>query len=210
MTGGRLVTGLSLLLLGGGGALAQRIEIGPIVGGLINGGVDYTTANYTRADIGNGFTYGFTAGYSLSSSVQVEFEWSRATTDLLGTPKAGGANTKVFALNTGHYFGNFVFHLRGHEERLRPFLLVGAGGTRFAPDAPNTTSFTRPSFGFGGGAKYNIAKRVNFRAQLRWLPVNMYTSGTNTWCGPVTGCWSMGHSHYLHSVEIMTGLGFRF
>ncbi|HTS65819.1 MAG TPA: hypothetical protein VMH28_27545 [Candidatus Acidoferrales bacterium] len=202
--------GLVVLLLAAGVIRGQRLEVSPLIGGRVSGSIDYTSAGYSRVDIGNSLAYGFAAGYFLSSSVEAEFQWSRGISDVLATPKSGGPAVKVFGMATGQYFGNFVFHLRGQEERCRPFILVGAGASHFAPDSPATNSLTRPSLGLGGGVKYYFRKNVGLRTQVRWLPINMYTSSSNTWCGSITGCWSMGSAHYLQSLEFMTGVSFRF
>ena len=155
-------------------------------------------------------TYGFAAGYSLSDIVQLEFQWNRSSTDLNGVPPNGGPQTKVFNMRVNHFFGDVLFHIAAKEDRLKPFLLIGGGASIFSPDAANTGSLTRPALGFGGGIKYFATRKVGLRLQMRWLPINMYTSKSSTWCGPITGCWSMGSDHYLHSLELTTGVGFRF
>lgn len=201
---------LPAILLAASGLAAQQLEITPMIGGQLNGGVDYSARNYTRAELGNALTYGFAAGYSLSDIVQVEFQWNRSATDVNGTPAGGGPQTKVFRMTMNQYSGDVLFHLAGREDRLKPYLMVGGGASHFAPDLPGTTGLTRPVLSFGGGIKYFITKKVGLRAQMRVLPVNMYSSQSNTWCGPITGCWSMGSEHYLHSLEFTTGVGFRF
>jgi opacity protein-like surface antigen len=201
---------LPVLILAVSGLAAQQVEITPFIGGQINGGVDYSTRNYTRADLGNALTYGFAAGYSLTDIVQLEFQWNRSDTDVSGTPVGGGPPAKVFRVAANQFSGNVLFHLAGKEEQLKPFLLIGGGAGVFSPDAPGTNSLTRPVLGFGGGVKYFVTKNIGLRVQMRWLPINMYSSQSGTWCGPITGCWSMGSEHYLHSLEFTTGVGFRF
>jgi opacity protein-like surface antigen len=200
----------AVLLLGASVVPAQRLEVTPLIGVQWNGSVDYTARNYTKADIGNALTYGFAAGVYVSTTVSLEFMWNRSTPDLAGTPLSGGAPVKLFQLNTNQYFGNVLFHFGGQEDRTRPYILVGMGATHFSPEGPGSTSLTRPTFGIGGGVKQALARNADLRLQWRWLPTNMYTSQSDTWCGPVTGCWSMGSAHYLHSLELTAGVGFRF
>lgn len=63
--------------------------------------------------------------------------------DTLAQPTSGGANLKVFSLNTNQYRGDFVVHFKDPESRLRPYLLLGAGATYIAPDRSQENSTTR-------------------------------------------------------------------
>ncbi len=206
----RLATCATAMVLTATGLSAQTVELTPTIGGIWNGSLDYTARGYTKADIGNAVTYGFTAGIYASSNIEVEFLWNRSSSDLMGTPLNGGPETRVFRLNMSQYFGNVLFHVGGQEDRMRPYVLVGMGATHFSPAGIDASGLTRPSFGFGGGVKYFFKKGIGLRVQWRWLPINMYTSSSNTWCGPVTGCWAMGTAHYLHALDFTTGAVFRF
>ena len=205
-----LVLNTTVLILGAVGLSAQQVEVTPFIGGQWNGSIDFSTKNFHRVDLKNALVYGAAGGVSLSSVVLVEFMWNRSGTNLMGAPNTGGQDTKLFRVNMNQYFGNILFHFGKMEDRLRPFVMVGIGGTRLSPDVADTNSLTRVSFGFGGGVKYFFTKKVGLRAQWRWLPVNMYTTTSNIWCGPITGCWSTGTAHYLHSLDYTTGLTFRF
>jgi opacity protein-like surface antigen len=210
LTNSKFLKSLSALILTASGLAAQPVQLTPFVGAQLNGAIDYHSHNFNRIDVGSALVYGVAGGVSVSNLVQFEFQWNRSTPDVTGTPANGGPDVHVFRMTTDQYYGNVLFHFGGQESRVRPYILLGGGASHFAPDMPDTSGLTRPAFAVGGGLKYFFTKNVGLRLQMRWLPINMYTTSSNTWCGPVSGCWSMGTEHYLRSIDYSTGLVFRF
>lgn len=83
-----------------------------------------------------------------------------------------------------------------------PFVEAGVGGLVFAPkDAPDISSQARAAFVYGGGADFNVTKRVFVRAEYRGLVYNSPTFDLV----PV-----LGADRVTHRAEPSIGFGYRF
>jgi len=193
-------------------AWAQRgIEVTPFIGGQINGGVDLSTALFKRIDVRNGLNYGVSGSYLIGTYTGVEFMWNHNQADTLAQPVSGGADLKVFSLNSNQYLGDFLIHFKNRESRLRPFLLFGAGATNLAPNRSHVNSITRFAWVFGGGVKYNFSKHFGLRLQAKWSPAYINTMTAGVWCDPFwAGCWEKGDSVFLKEFDGTAGLTLRF
>jgi opacity protein-like surface antigen len=193
-------------------ALAQKgIEVTPFIGGQINTGLDLSTARYSRLDVQNGLNYGVSVGYLIGTHAGVEFMWNRNQAGTFARSVSGGADVKVFNLNTNQYLGGFILHFKNRESRLRPFVLVGAGATNLAPDRSHVNSITRFAWVLGGGVKHNFSKHLGVRLQAKWSPTYINTITEGVWCDPFWfGCWTKGDSVFLKEVDGTAGLTFRF
>jgi len=120
------------------------------------------------------------------------------------------------ALNTQRYgLGSGLLGVRAHSHdmtaayvfryplgRWTPFTLAGVGGLVFDPkDAPVAGTQARAAFVYGGGADFDLTKRVFFRAQYRGLVYNSPNFD-------VTGL--DGLERITHRAEPSIGFGFRF
>src|SRR6478735_5153860 len=85
----------------------KGIEGTPFFGGQTNGGIDLSTALYKRIEVQNGTNYGVTAGYLIGNSGTLEFMWNHNKADTVAQSVGGGADRKVFSLNTNQYLGDF-------------------------------------------------------------------------------------------------------
>jgi len=104
-------------------ARAQRgIEVTPFIGGQVNGGLDLSTARYNRIDVQNGLNYRVSAGYLIGTHASVEFMWNHNRADTPAQATGGGADQKVFSLNTNQYLRDFLMHFRnrGPITAIRP------------------------------------------------------------------------------------------
>ena len=193
-------------------ALAQRgIEVASFIGGQANGGLDLSTALYSRIDVQNGPNYGVSAGYLIGKYTGVEFTWNHNQANTVAQSMGGGSDRRVFSLNTNQYLGDFLLHFRDRESRLRPFVLFGAGATNLAPNRSKVSSITRFAWIFGGGAKYNFSKHLGVRLQAKWSPTYIASTTQGFWCDPFwAGCWEVGNSYFLHEFDATAGLTFRF
>jgi opacity protein-like surface antigen len=193
-------------------AWAQRgIEVTPFIGGQFNSGLDLSTGLYDRIDVQNGLNFGVSAGYSVGKYTAVEFMWNHNHADTLAQPISGGADQKLFGLNTNQYLGDLLVHFKDSESRLQPFVLLGAGVTNLAPDRSQVSSITRFAWVFGGGVKYNFSKHLAVRFQAKWSPTYINATTEGVWCNPFwAGCWAKGDSVFLHEIDGTVGLTLRF
>ncbi len=83
-----------------------------------------------------------------------------------------------------------------------PFVEAGVGGLVFNPtDAPAASTQARAAFVYGGGADFNLTKRVFLRAEYRGLVYNSPTFDLT----PVVGT-----DRVTHRAEPSIGFGYRF
>jgi hypothetical protein len=192
-------------------AFAQNVEVTGYVGGKFTGGVDLSTTIFDRVEVDNSANYGISLGYLLGEHAGVEFQWDHASADTRLEPRTGGPSIKIFSLNQNQYMGNFLFHFKEREAKLRPYMFFGLGASSLSPDREHVEGITRFAFAVGGGAKYNIGKHFGLRGQARYAPTYLTTTTEGFWCDPIWGgCWTVGDDHYLHSFDITGGVMFRF
>ena len=83
-----------------------------------------------------------------------------------------------------------------------PFVEAGVGGLVFDPtDAPGATTQARAAFVYGGGADFNITKRLFVRAEYRGLVYNSPTFDLAP---------AFGADRVTHRAEPSIGFGYRF
>ena len=86
--------------------------------------------------------------------------------------------------------------------RFTPFVEAGAGGLVFAPtEAPGASTQTRAAFVYGGGADFNLTKRIFVRAEYRGLVYNSPTFDLTR---------ASGTDRLTHRAEPSIGFGYRF
>ena len=192
-------------------ASAQNVEVTGYVGGKFTGGADLSTTIFQRIEVDNSTNYGVSLGYLLGEHYGVEFQWDHSQADTRLEPRGGGPTIRIFSLNQNQYMGNFLFHFKDREAKLRPYMFFGLGASDLSPDRENVDGITRFAFALGGGAKYNIGRHFGVRGQLRYAPTYLTTTDEGFWCDPFWGgCWVVGDDRYLHSFDITGGLTFRF
>ena len=83
-----------------------------------------------------------------------------------------------------------------------PFVEAGVGGLVFAPtDARGASTQARAAFVYGGGADFNVTKRVFVRAEYRGLVYNSPTFDLTP---------ALGTDRVTHRAEPSIGFGYRF
>jgi outer membrane immunogenic protein len=83
-----------------------------------------------------------------------------------------------------------------------PFVEAGVGGLVFNPtDSPAATTQARAAFVYGGGADFNLSKRVFVRAEYRGLVYNSPTFDLIS---------TVGTDRVTHRAEPSIGFGYRF
>ena len=83
-----------------------------------------------------------------------------------------------------------------------PFVEAGVGGLVFDPtEAPGASTQARAAFVYGGGADFNITKRVFVRAEYRGLVYNSPTFDLSP---------AVGADRVTHRAEPSVGFGYRF
>jgi opacity protein-like surface antigen len=156
-----------------------------------------TNANGVQQN--SSINYGFLAGYryffNKHSGAEVSYGYTRDTqTYGLASGSVGVKN------NSDEVLAAYVF--RFQAKRWSPFLLAGAGGLLFDPrTVAGASTQTRLGYVYGGGADFNLKKRVFMRTEYRGVFYNSPTfnlDGLN------------GLDRFTHRAEPSIGFGYKF
>lgn len=146
-------------------------------------------------------SYGFAVGGRLNEEDLVEFRWARQNTR--ARLENSLTSTKV---TLDQYQGDFTheYILDNWPKSARPFVIGSVGATHIGGEA---TSFTRFSFGLGGGVKFYFTRHFGVRLQGEWLPVVLNPSVAFV-CGG--GCIVHIRATLASQGEFVAGPVFRF
>jgi opacity protein-like surface antigen len=127
--------------------------------------------------------------------VEVNYGYSLNTQNYTSGGSALGVKSYSHELSAAYVYR---FPLRG----VTPFVLAGAGGLIFDPkDVAGANLQGRAAFIYGGGADFNVSKRVFVRAEYRGLIYN----------SPTFGFTALSNAdRYTHRAEPSVGFGYRF
>ena len=159
--------------------------------------VKSTTNNGVQQDATNsgGVLASYRFFFSNSHGVEVNYGYS--------------LNTQIYGLATGplgvksnQHEVTAAYVYRHPLRHVTPFVEAGVGGLVFSPkDAPEISTQARAAFVYGGGADFNVTRRVFVRAEYRGLVYNSPTFDL----APV-----LGTDRVTHRAEPSIGFGYRF
>ncbi|HXY48667.1 MAG TPA: hypothetical protein VEI01_04385 [Terriglobales bacterium] len=115
-------------------------------------------------------SYGFAFGVRLDEEDLIEFRWTRQDTQTHVQGAVVVPSTPQVTLDQFHGDFTHEYILEPWQGRTRVFIMASVGGTHVSGSA-DTSSFTRFSFGIGGGFKIFPNRHLGFRIQAEWLPV---------------------------------------
>jgi opacity protein-like surface antigen len=161
----------------------------PIVKSTTASGVQQTTSD------NGGVLAGYRYFFGTHTGVEVSYGYSRSTQ----TYNVSNGPTGV-AANSDEVFAAFVY--RFPHKRWSPFLLAGAGALLFDPRATSGADVqTRAGYLYGGGADFQIHRRLFVRAEYRGVFYNSPTFNLNAFSGL---------DRYTHRAEPAIGFGYSF
>ena len=159
--------------------------------------VKSTTNNGVQQDATNsgGVLASYRFFFSNSHGVEVNYGYSLNT-------QLYGLATGPLGVKSNQHEVTAAYVYRHPLRHVTPFVEAGVGGLVFAPkDAPEISSQARAAFVYGGGADFNVTKRVFVRAEYRGLVYNSPTFDLV----PV-----LGADRVTHRAEPSIGFGYRF
>lgn len=95
------------------------------------------------------------------------------------------------------------------DKRLRPYISMTMGATRFAPGREDLSDEWRFSIGFGAGFKTYVTPRFGVRVDGRVWPTFLRTSG-GFFCSAPGGCLVSVEADFLTQGNVTGGLFFTF
>jgi hypothetical protein len=113
--------------------------------------------------------YGVSFGMRLEEDALVEIRWARQDSYVHSQDISPPIPRQRVILNQFH--GDFSREYIVDERRpwARPFVLLSVGGTHISKSTDIT--FTRFSFGIGGGVRLYPSRHLGFKIQAEWVPV---------------------------------------
>jgi OprF membrane domain len=212
----------ALVMLTAGPALAQRVEVGAIVGWTFSDGVsgDPVLALdgniYDHIDLKDSFSWGFNVGALVTEQAEVGFLYGQQMSVL----EAGGTRTvEVGDINVNTYHGYFGYNFGTADSPVRPYVLFGLGATNYPSVsftgvtgvARETVSETQFSTTWGAGVKlFPGGGRAGVRVGAAWTPTYIKSDAAGWWCDPWWGCYLVGDAQYSNQFQFNGGVTFRF
>ena len=167
-----------LMLASSEAALAQKWEIGAGAGGSFYTGNTVSKASVTgNAKFNSGWGVTGYVGHNMYKLVGGELRYSFLKNDAKLT---SGGSQAMFGANAHAIHYDVLLHATSADSAIRPFVAVGGGikvyqGTGkevVAQPLGNLAYLTRtseykPLVTFGAGIKFNVSKRLGFRAEVK-------------------------------------------
>ena len=207
---------LSLALVVPTAALAQtRYEVTPFVGARLGGAfraAEQDLALDVKSSLGGGVLF----DYALNDAMQLEFSWSRQSSDVevfdVSPSPGGGDGTEEtpvpgelpkFPIRINYFHGSFLYG--GGPRVFRPYVLAGVGMARLNPDVEGVSTTSKFSFSLGTGFKSFFTDRFGFRFDARAFGTRAGGRQEDIACG-VFGCVSFETASTFWQGQLVGGL----
>jgi hypothetical protein len=150
-------------------------------------------------------SYGMAVGVRLDEENLIEFRWARQDTHVHLEDSGPSSNVRVVL---DQFHGDFTheFILEEWPPWARPFVMGSIGATHIG--GGTSSSFTRFSFGLGGGVKVHFTRHLGLRMQGEWLPLAVDPEVRSFICGG--GCIVHLSATLVSQGEITVGPVLRF
>lgn len=158
---------------------------------------------YDRVEIDNTPTAGFTFGYGA-----IEVGYSYASAPATSIPLDPARPARAFHVGIHDIQLGALGNLASREATWRPYLELALGTTILNTDQ-SVGDTVRFSLGVALGVKAYLADHVGIRAEIHYVPVYLYTTGSGWLICYDSICWDTG-SRFLQQVDLRAGATFRF
>lgn len=149
-------------------------------------------------------SYGGAFGWRLNEQDLIELRWTRQNADV----QLEGFSSSHQKVVLDQFHGDFTHEYILDEWPVwaRPYVMGSVGATRIG--GSGGSSFTRFSFGLGGGIKVYFNRHFGFRMQAEWLPLAVNPTVGAFVCGG--GCVVRLNATLVSQGEFVMGPLFRF
>jgi opacity protein-like surface antigen len=159
--------------------------------------VKSTTNNGVQQDATNsgGVLASYRFFFSNSHGVEVNYGYSLNTQSYGLAAGPLGVKSNQHEVTAAYVYRHALRHFT-------PFVEAGVGGLVFNPEeAPGASTQARAAFVYGGGADFNVTRRIFVRAEYRGLVYNSPTFDLAP---------ALGADRVTHRAEPSIGFGYRF
>jgi len=174
----------------------QNFEVTPFVGVRFGGTFELRPDALvtTQATLEDAQSYGLSGEVRFDDFSLVGFRWTQSNTALRFNFPFRPLGAAVGDISLNQFHADFTREFVIHEVKgLHSFLTGSAGATHMSAARD---SFTRLSFGFGGGLKLFLGSRFAIRAEANWLPI---------WIDPEVGSFACGSVEFGGCLVVLTG-----
>jgi len=204
-------TGAALFLLAAISTHAQgRWELTPFVGYETSGSYPVTTTTSTvdQLRLNGSPAYGAFVDYSLTENFQPEFIWNHNNSSYSAHDILTNSYFNAYHSDVDQFQFGGLYMFRSSEAKLRPY---GAASVGFTHESNSNGNSDRTVFGWsiGGGVKYELARHIGLRGDIRYMPTYC-SSSVGTYCDPFFGCYPATVHNYLNRADMVGGIIFKF
>ncbi|MCG6920618.1 MAG: porin family protein [Acidobacteria bacterium] len=208
----------------------SRVEVSATAGWTFGDGVSGPgvvvpgAGTFTGIGPSDGLSWGLRLGIMASKHAEIGFLFNQQPTEIEIT---GTSTVKLGDESIRNYHGYIGYNLGGAHARVRPYLLVGLGGTQYGTVKASAGGVQRDIIGstrFSStaalGVKVFPGPKVGIRLEGRWTPTRVDSDVPGWWCDPYWGCylteWYPDQARpsevkqYSHHFELSGGLILRF
>jgi hypothetical protein len=183
-----------------------RLEVTPLFGyrSAVNFPIDAVVSN-TDFTVDASPSFGVSFGIRLRDYDDLaETRWTRQDSYLHSEQLIPQPPRQRVVIDQFHEDFSHEYLLEDLGDLAKPFIMASLGATHFSS---STNSFTRFSFGIGGGVRFYASRHVYFKIQAEWLPI-VVDPNVAFICG--AGCLVHLAATVASQGEIIAGPTFRF
>jgi len=192
-------------------SLAQKYEIMPYLGYRWGGafkGAQYVEGGNVRAadlEIEGGGSYGLLGSIALVPGINLEILYERQSSELTLYSVTLMERVTLSDIDVDYFQVGLLYEFyQIEEQKIRPFLEITLGGTRFDPKE-GIEGETRFSGGFAFGAKAFLNEHFGARLQTRFISTPV-SAGSDLFCGGDGGCYFYPGNIYMNQIDISGGI----
>ncbi len=165
-------------------------------------------SRYSSVDIENAPTYGFTFGYHISPTLEVDLEYSYADPGAIAIARDPRDPNRSFDIGIHDIQLGWVLNFWTPEARVWPYFGFALGATILNAKEGIADS-AQPSLSVSLGVKAYLSEHVGLRAEVRYIPAYLYTTGNGVDLCFEYACFNTG-DRYLQQLDLRAGATFRF
>ena len=183
-----------------------RFEITPFAGYRVGGTFDDTDSEGSL-ELQESGAWGLIVNGDVEANTEWEILYSRQSTDIEASGLATPQGLFDIDVDLLHFGGTYLFD----GERVRPFVALTIGATRFDPRLPGLKTRTYASMSLGVGWKWRVSDRVGLRIEGRGFG-SLLDSNSRLFCVSDGGatCLIVVEGRVLTQWEARAGLSVRF
>ncbi len=210
----------SLAVAASAHAQDPRVEIGGTVGWTFSDGVTFDGVVADDGNIYNGidpkdsFSYSLNLGFLVNENAEVGFLFAQQKSTL---QVFGSQTVDIGDMSVDNYHGYFAYNFGDSDASVRPYLMIGAGVTRYGTVPFSVGAFTGETQSdsqfsgiFGAGLKIFPSPRFGVNLAARWVPTYIKSDSAGWWCDPYWGCYVVENAQYSNQFHLQGGIFFRF